>query len=279
MSTVQKRVVQLEVRRVDPDLRIIEGIASTPTPDRMGDVVEPLGAQFRLPLPLLLGHDHAQPVGRVEHAEATRQGVKFRATMPRIDEAGVLRDRVEEAWQSVKAGLITSVSIGFRTLDGEPIGRTGGMRFTSWEWLELSLVAVPAQPDAVITGVHGKAHTQQREDIRDTITKRVGEVMSDAMKADRTLQKFTAGTFAGLARAIGATGAILLARIEHLERRLEAAEKSALGVYRGVFQSGESYQAGQFVTCKSSLWCATRDTDARPGTDDSWRLSAKGERQ
>lgn len=276
MSTVQKRVVQLEVRRVDPDLRIIEGIASTPTPDRMGDVVEPLGAQFRLPLPLLLGHDHAQPVGRVEHAEATRQGVKFRATMPRIDEAGVLRDRVEEAWQSVKAGLITSVSIGFRTLDGEPIGRTGGMRFTSWEWLELSLVSVPAQPDAVITGVHGKAHARPREDIRDTITKRVGEVMSDAMKADRTLQKFTAGTFAGLARAIGATGAILLARIEHLERRLADAESKALNCYRGVWTRDAEYRAGEFCTDRGSLWICKRPTTARPKDDDSWQLVAKG---
>lgn len=31
----------------------ITGIASTPTVDRQGDVVEPLGARFKTPMPLL----------------------------------------------------------------------------------------------------------------------------------------------------------------------------------------------------------------------------------
>ncbi len=34
-----------------------EGIASTPTPDRMGDIVEPKGAQFKMPMPFLYQHD------------------------------------------------------------------------------------------------------------------------------------------------------------------------------------------------------------------------------
>lgn len=33
---------------------IIEGVASTPTPDSVGDIMAPDGAQFRLPMPLLL---------------------------------------------------------------------------------------------------------------------------------------------------------------------------------------------------------------------------------
>ena len=40
-----------------------------------------------------------------------------------------------------------AASIGFRPTESEPI-KTGGVRFTSWELLEFSLVPVPANPDA-----------------------------------------------------------------------------------------------------------------------------------
>jgi hypothetical protein len=54
----------LEVKSVDEDKRIITGIATTPTPDRMGDIVEPLGVKFKNPLPLLWQHRSGdKPVG------------------------------------------------------------------------------------------------------------------------------------------------------------------------------------------------------------------------
>ena len=40
----------LEIKQVDEDARIITGMATTPTPDRLQDVVEPRGAQFKLPI-------------------------------------------------------------------------------------------------------------------------------------------------------------------------------------------------------------------------------------
>lgn len=41
----------------------ITGTASTPTTDRMGDVVEPMGAKFKTPMPLLWQHESDKPVG------------------------------------------------------------------------------------------------------------------------------------------------------------------------------------------------------------------------
>jgi hypothetical protein len=46
----------LEVKAVDDAARVIRGVATTPTPDRVGDIVEPLGVRFKNPLPLL--HQH-----------------------------------------------------------------------------------------------------------------------------------------------------------------------------------------------------------------------------
>src|SRR5699024_2113185 len=65
-------------------------------------------------------------------------------------EPGALRDRLEEAWQSVKAGLVRGLSIGFKPLETEPIKDTMGLRFKAWEWLELSAVTIPANSEASI---------------------------------------------------------------------------------------------------------------------------------
>ena len=43
----------LDIKQVDEDQRMIRGVATTPEPDRAGDIVEPLGIKFRNPIPLL----------------------------------------------------------------------------------------------------------------------------------------------------------------------------------------------------------------------------------
>jgi len=139
----------LETKAVSDESRTITGWATTPQPDRVGDVVEPLGVKFKNPLVLLWQHDHDKPIGTVEFGAPTSKGVPFTATVATVDEPGTLKDRVDEAWQSVKAGLIRAVSIGFRSLDSEPIKGTYGIRYKSTEVYELSLVSVPANAGAV----------------------------------------------------------------------------------------------------------------------------------
>lgn len=142
----------LTIRAVDEDARIIRGVASTPDPDRMGDIVEPMGLKFANPVPLLWQHDHSAPVGTVKFDKPTKKGINFEAKLPMISEPGRLKDRVDEAWQSVKAGIVRAVSIGFRALEHSRM-EDGGMRFISSELLELSLVTVPANAGATITEI------------------------------------------------------------------------------------------------------------------------------
>src|SRR5690606_23572056 len=68
----------LEIKAVDAEKREIEGIATTPSVDRVGDVVEPFGAKFTLPIPLLHHHRHDQPVGQVVSAKPTKDGISIR---------------------------------------------------------------------------------------------------------------------------------------------------------------------------------------------------------
>lgn len=142
----------LEIKAVSDDAREIEGIATTPSPDRMGDIVEPLGAKFAAELPLLWQHDHHQPVGHVRFGKPTRSGIPFKATISKVDEDGELKARLDMAWQSVKAQLVKAVSIGFRALE-YALMENGGVRFTETEIIELSLVTVPANADCTITTI------------------------------------------------------------------------------------------------------------------------------
>lgn len=150
----------LQIKAVDEAARIIEGIASTPSPDRAGDIVIPTGAKFATPLPLLWQHNHDQPVGHVEFAKASKDGIKFRARIEKIDEAGTLKDRLDEAWQSVKAQLVKGVSIGFKPLKYAFL-EEGGIEFSEWEWLELSLVTIPANAEATITAIKSADQKQR----------------------------------------------------------------------------------------------------------------------
>lgn len=134
---------------VDEDERIIEGIASTPEPDRLGDVVDPMGAKFKLPMPLLWQHKHDQPIGHVTFAKPTKSGIPFRAQISKFNEPGRLKDRLDEAWHSIKAGLVGAVSIGFRSLKHDVMEK-GGYFFKEWEWLELSAVTIPAHSGATL---------------------------------------------------------------------------------------------------------------------------------
>lgn len=168
--TMHRAYSILDVKNVtqDEDYVYIEGIASTPTTDRMGDVVEPMGAQFKTPMPLLWQHRHAEPVGNVTFATPTKKGIPFKAQLPIIKEAGRLKDRVDEAIHSLRYKLVAAVSIGFAPIaDAIEVLKTGGLRFKEWEWLELSLVTIPANAEAVITSV--KSVEEIPQDVIDRI--------------------------------------------------------------------------------------------------------------
>lgn len=139
----------LEIKSLDEDKRELTGTATTPAPDRVGDIVEPLGAKFASELPLLWQHQHDKPVGTVKFDKPTKNGITFKATLPVIPEDGPLKQMVDMAWQAVKAKLVRGVSIGFRPIEYSFIDG-GGVRFSETEIYELSLVTIPAQSQATI---------------------------------------------------------------------------------------------------------------------------------
>lgn len=161
--TIIRAYSMLEAKQFDGQQRVIRGMATTPTLDRVGDSVDQYGVTVAESVPLFLYHDSRQTVGRAMLGKATAKGIPFEAAFPNVTEAGKLKDRIDEAVAMVRHGLITAVSIGFRVLDGAyEVMKGGGIKYLKTEVMELSLVPVPAQPEAVISGFKSMDEAGQR---------------------------------------------------------------------------------------------------------------------
>lgn len=135
--------------------RIFRGMASTSELDRMGDVIDPLGASWDgAGVPLLAAHDHQRPIGLARLGPATSKGIAFEAEIATVDTPGPLKDRVDTAWGEIRAGVVRAVSIGFRPdRSAVEVLPTGGLRYRKIEIFELSTVSVPANASARISHV------------------------------------------------------------------------------------------------------------------------------
>lgn len=154
MTEINRAYTELTIKSVDEDRRVIRGMATTPELDRHGDIVDPMGAKFASVVPLLWQHKHDLPVGQVRFGKPTPEGIPFEAEVARVDEPGKVKDRLDEAWHSVKSKLVRFVSVGMRAAKSALVPLTGGgVKFTDYEIIELSLVTIPAQPNATITEI------------------------------------------------------------------------------------------------------------------------------
>jgi HK97 family phage prohead protease len=157
MDMITRAWSTLDVKALDEEQRLIEGIATTPVTDRTEDIVEPKGAQFNLPLKLLYQHNPREPIGHVIAAKVSDEGIAITARI----EKGM--PHIEHAWELIKRRLVGGLSIGFRSLEHEDIkGSKWGRRFKKWEWIELSAVTVGANQDASITSIKALDLEQRR---------------------------------------------------------------------------------------------------------------------
>lgn len=140
---------------VSDDERTATFVASDETVDRYGDIVSLDGwdlKNFRRNPVFLWMHSHYQPIGQVKKIGV--EGDKLLATV-RFFDAGDSK-LADDLWRLVKKRKLRAVSVGFTVNsdeDIEPIRdeneRVTGYRFLRQELLELSMVSVPANPNAL----------------------------------------------------------------------------------------------------------------------------------
>src|SRR5580765_3203523 len=125
----------------------LEFVMSDGSVDRMGDVIEPDGWRLdnfhKNPI-ALFSHDPLLPIGKW-HDVGVRDG-QLTGRLELMPAETYLQRQLQTA---VTAGVLRAVSVGFHSDKFEPLGKSGGLRFTEAELVECSLVSVPANPNAL----------------------------------------------------------------------------------------------------------------------------------
>ena len=140
---------------VDGTKRAMRFVASDETVDRYGDIIRASGWQtdnfIKAGGPVLWAHQSREPaIGGVKEIGVV--GTQLLASVEFLEEGkSALADTV---WAGIEAGFMRAVSVGFAPtgkinslLDEK--GNFTGYEFTSQELLELSVVPVPANPQAL----------------------------------------------------------------------------------------------------------------------------------
>ena len=145
----------LEMKSMDDSggKRTFSGIATTPSPDREGDIVEPKGMIWGRDAHLLWQHNARDPIGWVRSAKVSDKGIEIQGEVATVQDTGRLKERLDEYWQMLKAGLVRGLSEGFRSIESTRIDQTYSRRFVKTVLLDLSCVTIPANSEANITTI------------------------------------------------------------------------------------------------------------------------------
>lgn len=124
----------------------ITGVASTSVVDRQNESVNVEGwdlKNFKKAPRLLWAHDHTEPaIGKVTKIGFEGEGKKRRMTFEAVFQE--VTEKARAIKKLVEDGFINTFSVGFKPLEME------GNEILKQELLEISVVNVPANPDAML---------------------------------------------------------------------------------------------------------------------------------
>ena len=226
-TEMKTALAHLEIKTVKQSRKktVIEGVATTPTMDRMKDTVDPEGVQYKLPIPLLMHHNHRQPVGLVKSVKVSKNGISFVAELADPQNDGELKKRVDEARDTLEAGLFRGVSIGFRSLR-TAFNDDGGLDFLEWDWFELSLVTVPANEQATIDAIKAYA--------------KASAPLGKESRASAIHQKSPVGGVVKIGQHTGESDMSIAEQIAKLKQEKAAAESEADEIQTKAMDAGET---------------------------------------
>jgi len=136
-------------KTIDGDVLKIEGYASTKEVDRDGDVILPNAwtlsgglDNFQKNPIILFNHRRDDPIGRATSLGVDTKGLKITAEISKS--AGKVFD-------IIKAGVLSTFSVGFRIKDAEFREESLGFLITDAELFEISVVSVPSNADSTFS--------------------------------------------------------------------------------------------------------------------------------
>lgn len=145
---IQRKTALAQTKEMGP--RQVQVVCSSAQVDRMGEIVVQDGidlSAFQANPVCLWSHDPTVPIGR-----ATNIGLRGGVLQADVEFAPEgISAKADEICALVKAGIISTVSIGFQPIETEPMdpGRPrGAQKYLKSSLMELSFVSVPANTDA-----------------------------------------------------------------------------------------------------------------------------------
>jgi len=187
-----RTLLQVEIREPSPTAAgpgevggsgpgaVLDFIASTATMDRYHEVIEPAGwrlESYRRNPVFQNAHNYGDIVFTLGKALVTevRAVGERQALCQRIEFATEVNPMARIAYGLYKGGFLNAVSVGFIPLRWEDGNRTNGTegtngprrRYLEQELLEVSAVAIPANPDALALGL--KSGAIVRADLQETV--------------------------------------------------------------------------------------------------------------
>jgi HK97 family phage prohead protease len=170
------------------------GLASTFGLDRQGDMIEPGAFDATLAdwstrnfaIPLLWQHDQGQPLGAISTASAAADGLRVSGQIVTTTPGGA------HAHALAMAGSL-SMSIGYTVPAGKARTVNGVRHLSAIDLHEISLVSVPANPDARITEIKSAAQCRSIREFealaRDALGLSSRDAKAVASKAWPVLQR------------------------------------------------------------------------------------------
>ena len=153
-SAMRFRLAPIGAPVVQEATRTVSFIFSDNSVDRCGDTIDARGWQ--------LANFRANPIALFGHDASTVENVIGRAKNVRIEGARLLGDidfmsaeinpNAEAVYQMVKGGFLKTVSVGFQPIEWQRStdkNRPGGVDFQKQELLEISIVPIPANANAL----------------------------------------------------------------------------------------------------------------------------------
>ena len=147
------QTLPIDVKFTTEPTGIIAGLASPfgGDPDTYGDVVAPGAFATTIAsgeaIPMLWAHDQSRPVGRWTKLAETAGGLSVEGKLNLSTSAG------REAFEHLKAGDVSGLSIGYEVPEGGAERRNGIRILKNVDLREVSLVAIPAARSARIGSV------------------------------------------------------------------------------------------------------------------------------
>lgn len=154
------RGLTFDAKAMNDEARSIDVICSTPTEDSYEEIVEQtwrLDRYKKNPI-VLYEHGHASgwfggdsedkfPIAKAENVRV--EGGVLKATL--VFAPANVSERAERVWQAMKGGFLRAVSVGFRPHNARVETHDGREVYvlSDNELYEISVVAIPANPDAV----------------------------------------------------------------------------------------------------------------------------------